>query len=93
MQNEIEIEQSKIECLNEDKKNWEKIKEQKIEILNKISNSLNVIRNSLNKIKNEITGIKEKWQFMTTKEKQSIIRALVEKIIIENDTIRIISSF
>lgn len=76
----------------------ETIKENKakLEVINKrIKQEMDKRVSLLNKdkINTTLDSLEDKWKFMTMKEKQSIVRSLVNKVILTDDTIEIILSF
>ena len=50
---------------------------------------VNTLKNR-NKVKDEIDTLEEKWEYMTQKEKQSIIRILVNKVVITDDNVEVL---
>ncbi len=50
---------------------------------------VNTLKNR-NKVKDEINTLEEKWEYMTQKEKQSIIRTLVNKVVVTDDNIEVL---
>jgi site-specific DNA recombinase len=73
-----------IETINEHKKKLEGINK-RIEIEMK-QNSLKISRDKLNKTLN---SLEIKWEHMDTKEKQIILRSLIEKIVITDDEVEV----
>lgn len=73
-----------LDTINENKKKLEKIN---IKVKREINNQSKKV--SKNKLYHSLESLEDKWDYMTTKEKQVIIRSLVSKIVITNDNIEI----
>lgn len=64
-------------------------------INNKIQREIesNVTTTNKDKIKKSLDTLQENWEYMTDKEKQTIVRSIVNKVIITGNEIRIILNF
>ena len=64
-------------------------------INNKIQREIesNVTTASKNKVKKSLDTLQENWEYMTDKEKQTIVRSIVNKVIITGNEIRIVLNF
>lgn len=73
-----------LETINENKLSLEKINKK---IKNEVEQK-NII--AMRKtIKDTIDSLDAQWEFMTQKEKQSLVRVLVNKVIVEDETVRV----
>lgn len=64
-------------------------------INNKIQREIesNVTTTNKDKVKKSLDTLQENWEYMTDKEKQTIVRSIVNKVIITGNEIRIILNF
>ena len=64
-------------------------------INNKIQREIesNVTTASKDKVKKSLDTLQENWEYMTDKEKQTIVRSIVNKVVITGNEIRIILNF
>lgn len=64
-------------------------------INNKIQREIesNVTTTSKDKVKKSLDTLQENWEYMTDKEKQTIVRSIVNKVVITGNEIRIILNF